>query len=260
VTRVVIVSDLHAGHRAGLTCPGWMTPESAPGVLGTFAKQQRAMWAWYSATMASLQPIDILIVNGDAMDGKGGRNKGVELITADMMAQCQIAAACIKEAKAKGVFLVTGTPYHTSPDGENWDEVLEQLVGADALDGHLFLQVEGVIFDVKHKVGSSSTPYGRHTAIAKERVWNVMWNERNGAPLANVIVRSHVHYHEFNGNPKHLSMTTPALQGMGSKFGVEQCSGIVDYGLVHFDVDGNKYGWQSHLLESKHDILRRYEK
>ena len=257
MTRVVIISDLHCGHRAGICCPGWMTPESAPGVLGTFAKQQRAMWAWYSATLASLQPIDVLIVNGDAFDGKGGRSGGGELITTDMVGQTKIAAACINEAKAKTVRLCAGTPYHCAPDGEDWEEYLGALVNAASLDGHLFTEIDGVVFDVKHKVGGSGIPHGRHTAISKERLWNLLWHERGGAPKANVFIRSHVHYHEFSGNPTHLAMTTPALQGFGSKYGERQCSGVVDIGFVHFDVEDGAWSWQAHLFQPKADLLKR---
>ena len=34
------------------------------------------MWGWYCNTLADLQPIDRLIVNGDAIDGKGERQGG----------------------------------------------------------------------------------------------------------------------------------------------------------------------------------------
>ena len=43
-------------------------------------------------------------------------------------------------------------------------------------------------------------------------------------------------------------MTTPGLQGYGSKFGARIMSGTVDIGLVHFDVYGpNQYDWDKHL-------------
>lgn len=255
--RVVILSDLHSGHRAGLTSPAWWTPESAPGVMGDFARMQRAMWRWFETTIDALHPIDTLIVNGDAIDGRGTRSGSTELITADLHAQCKIAADAIKTAKSGNVRITAGTPYHSGPDGEDWEEVLADMVGAHPMTGHLFLDVEGVVFDVKHKVGSSSVPHGRHTAISRERLWNVLWHERQGAPKADVIVRSHVHYHEFSGNPTHLAMTTPALQGWGSKYGERQCSGIVDIGLVSFDVEGGRYQWQAHLFQPKVDLLQR---
>lgn len=253
--RVVILSDLHSGHHAGLTSPIWWTPESAPGVLGVFAKQQRAMWRWYHDTIAALQPIDTIIINGDAIDGRGSRSGGTELITTDLQAQCQIAADAIKVANAKNIRITAGTPYHVSPEGEDWEDVLAKLVNAHPVKGHLFLDVEGVIFDVKHKVGASGIPHGRHTAVSKERLWNLLWHERDGAPKSDIIIRSHVHYHEFSGNPTHLAMTTPALQGYGSKYGERQCSGVVDIGFVHFDVDDGAYSWQSHLFKPKVNFL-----
>ena len=255
--RVVIVSDLHAGHHAGLTNPAFWLPEEAPGRLGSFAQQQRAIWRWYCDTIGQLQPIDTLIVNGDAIDGRGTRSGSTELVTADLKAQCMIAAAAIKEARADNVRIIAGTPYHASPEGEDWEEVLAEMVGAHPLSGHLFLDVEGVVFDCKHKVGSSSVPHGRHTAISRERLWNVLWHERQGAPKADVIIRSHVHYHEFSGNPTHLAMTTPALQGWGSKYGERQCSGVVDIGLVQFDISDGAYSWKCHLFQPVVDLLQR---
>lgn len=255
--RVVVISDLHCGHHAGLTSPIWQTPKSAPGTLGIFAKQQRALWNWYVQKLHELQPIDVLIVNGDAIDGRGGRSGGSELITTDLQAQCQIAADCIKQVKARQVRLIFGTPYHSSPDGEDWEAILADMVGAESCDGHLFLEIDGVVLDCKHKVGSSGIPHGRHTAVSKERLWNILWHERQGAPKADIIIRSHVHYHEFSGNPMHLAMTTPALQGWGSKYGERQCSGIIDIGFVHFDITGGQYSWTAHLYRPKLDILRK---
>lgn len=87
MTRLVIISDLHCGHRAGLTPPGWQTPLEAPDRLAAYARQQRVMWSWYAATIAALQPIDVLVANGDAIDGRGSRSGGTELITTDLSAQ-----------------------------------------------------------------------------------------------------------------------------------------------------------------------------
>lgn len=252
MTRLVILSDLHCGHRAGLTPPGWQTPLEAPDRLAAYARQQRVLWSWYAATIAALQPIDVLVVNGDAIDGRGSRSGGTELITTDLSAQAGMAVQCIAEAKAGAVHVVAGTPYHSGPDGEDWEERIADALGG-VFHGHLWLPINGVMFDCKHKVGSSSVPHGRHTAISRERIWNLMWHEREGAPKSDVIVRSHVHYHEYSGNPTHLAMTTPALQGWGSKYGERQCSGIVDIGLVSFDISNEgAYTWQPHLLRVKH--------
>ncbi len=210
---------------------------------------QRECWGWYERKMAALQPIDVLIVNADMIDGKGSRSGGTELITSDLRAQAEMAAACIRVAKAKTIICTHGTPYHVSADGEDMETLVADMVGA-TIGGHEWVDVNGCVFDVKHKIGSSQVPHGRHTAAAKERLWNQLWAEQDGAPKSNVILRSHVHYFAFNGDADYLAMTLPALQGFGSKFGVRQCSGLVHYGLVHFDVqDDGSYTWMPHLLK-----------
>lgn len=257
MTRLVILSDLHCGHRAGLTPPGWQSPREGNPAMVAHAQQQRLIWQFYAAELRRLQPIDVLVVNGDAIDGRGSRSGGTELLTTDLDAQSQMAVQCIAEAQAGQVHVVAGTPYHVGPDGEDWEAIIAERCGG-AFHSHLWLPINGVMFDFKHKIGSSSVPHGRHTAISRERGWNLLWHERGGAPKSDVLIRSHVHYHEYSGNPAHLAMTTPALQGWGSRYGERQCSGVVDVGFIHFDISaGGQYTWQAHILEIIHPLARK---
>ena len=103
------------------------------------------------------------------------------------------------------------------------------------------------MIDIKHHVGSSQIPHGRHTAVARDRLQNVLWAEHDEQPKANIIIRSHVHYFSFCGGSNWLAMTTPAMQGYGSKFGARRMSAPVDVGLIHFDIDEEGgYQWQAH--------------
>jgi predicted phosphodiesterase len=247
--RVVAMGDLHCGHFSGLTPPPFQyRPGLGPDYLQARGAMQRECWNWFERTVAALQPVDVLIVNGDLIDGKGSRSGGTELVTGSLDQQADMAAACIREVKAKKVFCTAGTPYHVSADGEDMEAIAAERVGA-SFSGHEWVDVNGCIFDVKHKVGGSQIPHGRHTAMARERLWNQLWAEQDGAPKANVILRSHVHYFAFNGDADYLAMALPALQGFGSKYGSRQCSGIIHFGVVHFDVDERGgYTWMPHLL------------
>lgn len=237
--RHVIVSDLHCGHMVGLTPPQWQSQ------AGELSRIQGEMWAWYTRTLESLQPINILSCNGDAIDGKGTRSGGVELLTSDRLAQADMATECLKQANAKKVVMTYGTPYHVGTEGEDFERIIADRLDAD-ISGHQWFDVNGVVFDLKHKVGSSGVPHGRHTAIARERLWNVLWSMRDYAPRSDIVIRSHVHYHAFSGDTEHLALTTPALQGPGSHYGVRQCSGIVDFGLVVFDITSKgEYTWKA---------------
>jgi hypothetical protein len=248
VVRIVIISDMHCGHRAGLTPPGYQWSEhGATEARQKFALIQKAMWSWYTSRMDALQPINRLIVNGDAIDGQSKRSGGTELITSDRDEQCDIAQACIEYTRASQVYMTRGTPYHTGQD-EDWEDVLAANIDAKHIGAHEWYDAEGVVFDCKHKVSSSVIPHGRNTGPNRDALWNVLWAERNLQPRADVFIRSHVHYHTYSGDARQLVMTTPCLQA-ASKYGSVQCSGTIDIGFIVFDVEGGEYRWHAELMD-----------
>lgn len=241
--RVVAISDLHVGHVVGLTHPDFQSDTR-------YRNVQSKLWNYYATVLDSLQPIDILFVCGDAIDGQSKRSGMTECFIPDIDDQIYAAAKAIKYARAGKIVMVHGTPYHVArDDGSDAERAIAEMVGAD-IEGHAYVDVDGVLFDLKHKVGSASNPVGRHTSVARENLWSRLWQDY-GMPRGKntVILRGHVHYHNYCGGPGWLGMTLPALQGTGSKFGVRQCSGICDYGLVSFDVDQGGYTWTPHLCE-----------
>lgn len=246
--RVVAISDLHCGHIVGLTPPAYWTHAARS---RTARAVQAELWKYFSRKLEELQPIHALLVLGDCIDGKGQRSGGTEQITTDLQEQCAMAEEAISLAKAKHIVMVHGTPFHVGADGEDYERLIAHNVGA-TIGGHEWAECHGVVFDLKHKVGSSQVPHGRHTAIARERLWNVLWQERDLAPKAQVLLRGHVHYFNYCGGSDWLGITMPALQGPGSKYGVRQCSGTVHFGLVSFDIyPGGTYSWAAHLLPVK---------
>jgi len=147
-------------------------------------------------------------------------------------------------------FLSHNTPYHTGVT-EDFERSVADAVNAK-IGGHEWIDVNGLIFDCKHKIGSSVIPHGRHTAIARDRLWNQLWSIDEQQPLADIIIRSHVHYFNYSGDADVLAMTTPALQGYGSKYGARQCSGRVDIGLVWFKIDDKgAYEWKPEIMRTE---------
>jgi hypothetical protein len=244
--RLVVLADLHSGHEFGLCPPAWWAQVDDSGArrakAGIF---QRQLWSFYTSALDALKPIDIIAVNGDAIEGKGERSGGVELITSDRHEQVAMAKEAIDYAEAPVVRLMFGTRYHTGAD-EDFEAALRNTVkGKASIHGHDFLDINGRQLDIKHKVGSSSIPHGRMTAIARARLWNVVWNsERERQPRADIIIRSHVHYFGYCGAASWLGMTTPALT-YNSAFGIRDCEGLVDVGLLVFDFeDDGSYSWR----------------
>ena len=249
--RVVVISDLHCGHQVGLTPPDWQYRKVKMDVAkqNKYADVQDQCWKFYEKTILSLQPIDILVVNGDAIDGNEPKSGGIELIHTCRDKQSTMAADAIRLAKAKQIVMTYGTGYHTGI-AEDWENNVAGLVGAKKIGAHEWIDVNGLIMDFKHKVGSSGVPHARGTSIAKAKLWNNLWALHSMQPLADVLIRSHVHYHFYVGDPHFLAMTTPALQAMGSRFGSRECEGEVHFGLVHFDiVNKENYVWHKHIAK-----------
>ena len=81
--RVVVISDLHCGSKVGLVHPAYRPPVDTYAFPGEtdLLETQTVLWNFYVTSIDALQPIHALIVNGDAIDGRGERSGGTELIT-----------------------------------------------------------------------------------------------------------------------------------------------------------------------------------
>lgn len=257
--RVLSIGDLHSGHQVGLTPPGFHPAIDDPR-QAKFAAVRAEVWGCFATIVDRYRPIDVLICNGDAIDGKGAKSGGTEQISTDRNVQVAIAKACIKFVGAEKVRMTHGTNYHVGPD-EDWEtNICAELIaeGIDAKIGaHEWYDIEGVCFDVKHKIGSSQIPHGRLTALAREILWNRQWAADGKQPRADVLLRSHAHYYEQCHHDGCLGFILPALQGFGSKFGARECSGTVHIGAVVFDVyDGKVERWTPEIIEGETQIAR----
>jgi len=264
--RVLITADRHCGHRVGLTPPGWQVknPDGEVSLLNRQAKWaeiEHSMWEWYSRTVTSLRPFHLVIDLGDMVDGPGKRSGGTELISTDHNAQIDMAIKGMTLTQSRNYCLVRGTPYHAGQDG-NWENQiashLDSLTGTDqvTIGDHEWPEVNGVIFDCKHKIGGSQIPYRNNGNLKKAFVWNALWSEYDEQPRAQIFLRGHVHWYEhteFNvaGRTVHLA-TCPPLQGMGSTYGAQQCEGHVDFGLIAIDIGPEgEIEWHSHIASLK---------
>lgn len=252
--RVVCIADLHCGHRVGLTPPEWQS--DAPG--GKYALIQSELWNAYAGWIDALKPIDFLFVNGDAVDGKGARSGGTELITSDRTKQIQMAYDCITYTGCKSIVMTYGTPYHTGDD-EDWEFVLADTINALAIKSHEWPSIDGIVFDLKHQAaGASNIPYGRGGPLGKDKLANIMWGEYDAQPQADIFIRSHTHACFSVSEPHWIGIFTPALQGAGTKFGGRRCYGRVDFGVTVFDIypgenlqDRVHWSWKTVFVQSQ---------
>jgi hypothetical protein len=246
--KIAVVADMQCGHIVGLTPPEF----SADKIHRKHAKVRKQCWEFYADQARERGPFDIVIANGDLIEGKGYRSEGVEIMLPDRMEQSKMAIRCLTEIMSPKTDLVMtyGTAYHTG-EGEDFENNIADALGAKSIGAIAHLKVEGVTFEVKHHIGSSQVPHTRHTAIARDRLWNILWSERGQLPRADVIIRSHAHYYSYAGGTDWVAMITPALQGYGTRYGARRMSGLVDFGFIVFTVDNGGFSWEPVIANIK---------
>lgn len=235
-TRVLFVSDNHSGHRAGLTPPAWSCEGGDP----QWHTLRMQCWQWWTGIIAALQPIDVAIHVGDATEGQGKRNGGVELLTPDLEQQGDIAIAAMEPVRPKrGWHMVYGTQYHTAVDGHDFDRRVAERLGADIHD-HMWLDVDGVTFDCKHHIGGSQSVNGGDSTLRNEINQAIMWHHTHDWPLCDYLIRGHVHRERVVDNCR----TLPGLQ-LWTNYGGRRCKGVVHYGVTWCDVESKEATWHS---------------
>lgn len=249
--NILGMGDTHCGSLIGLTPPAWRTPEAIDARAAAF---QRESWAWFSKVVAPYRGIDVLIANGDMIDGCGDRSGGTEEITTDRNKQAKMAAEILDLIAPKAIVATYGTGYHTGQAEDFEDHIFPQMRHRPKLcvmESEAFFEHEGVVFDVRHHIGTSSVAHGRATALLKEHVWNALLAEIGKSHRAQVIMRNHAHYFMQVFDGYRLGLILPALQGRGTKYGSRRCGGDTAFGIVPIECRrGEVVTWRAHLLNA----------
>lgn len=255
---ILAMSDKHTGHLVGLTPPSYRWSLGNSDLKSRAVAIQTECYNFYKRTVDALKPIDIVLDLGDGIEGDGHRSGGAELIIPDRSDQAKVSAQLSLLTEAPTYVMVRGTPYHGGVREEFENQIADAIREAGCMvkmGDHEWVTINGVTFDLKHKVRSSGVPAGRWGPMARSIDWSHEWQRVGDQPHADIFLRGHVHYHTFQGGADWpLGITMPALQGMGSRYGKKECEGRVHFGVISFHITAKgNYTWQAHIgqLESQ---------
>lgn len=260
--RLLVLADIHSGNPFGLTHPDSQWKDSDDPVRSKIANIQKELWDWYDRTTTEIGRVDYVVVNGDAIDGKGKKSGGTQLITTDCLEQGDMAYDVISHAKANQYFMTYGTAYHTG-EAEDFEKpiadklrLLNSEKDVPVIWDELRLDVNGVIFDFRHYIdGSASSIVSRNSAILKQQLLEMIRADIAGCQKSDVFIRSHRHqYTDASGIfPNTRVFVTPALKVAGEKYG-RVCDGVITVGLILFEVKSKKK-WSWKLFEYKMNFV-----
>ncbi len=185
-----IVSDLHCGSAWALLPKSYWSDRTPEAV--------RWLWQCWQWLIKHWPDLDLLVLNGDLIDGKQFRSRGTGLVTTSLGEQTDMAIECLAPLadKAKKVIRLEGTAYHESFEGPlgKLDTAFGIKVPKHPHQRHvrdIRLSKEAVL-NVKHKPEGEGMLY-RGTGLDRELLWATVMEVMSGIPHATHIVRSHLH-------------------------------------------------------------------
>lgn len=244
IRSVVIIADIHDGN-INAVCSPWARGYIKHPRKKHLQKKLYKAWQWCS-TQLTKPEIDLLIINGDAIDGDNRKDLGSEVWTTSMLDQLKDVEQLITSHYTfKNVIVTTGSGYHVKRGSDPLEEVLAERLATYETDGELgrklrgevlpkyFTKKEGdtrvngthyrytdykwrfkalnEIFSVTHHVSHSKVEFYRSTPLAREMVTAELDASKyspNERPT--ILIRSHTHYYCLLDFSSSTGVITPA--------------------------------------------------
>jgi hypothetical protein len=197
---------------------------------------QKRLFRLWKEVVHKVGSVDIMVINGDAVDGPNKRGMGIGAWTTDLGLQAQTAADLCKMFEVKKYIVTQGSGYHVA-ENLSADAHVAQLLGADfGTEIALNLKEEKIRLHFSHQIGVSQASWQyRTTPIARELV-SALLNEKEYGKFHGVI-RSHAHYYcgvEFGS---HFGLITPCWQLRTPYMTAKGLALLPKLGAIVLDVD-----------------------
>ena len=246
--RIGIFSDFHCGHKVGLTPPDYWS--GGKKIINRLSER----WEWFAKSLKDNGPFDAAIIMGDTVDGPGVKN-GQETIL-NMNQQVTAAAEIISKINTEKIFMVYGTPVHTTAGGGyELEKGVADILGVE-IHGQIWINADGYILDCRHHPAGNSQVYPGNPLV-KERESNLRWNREGGVqPEAQFIIRGHTHRMYTVCEPNRwMGIACPALQDYGTVYG-RRLSNTVHMGWGTLDISKGKWPrWTVYEAPKKKKIV-----
>lgn len=214
--KLLILSDGHVGSITGLWPFDFALPDGRLIGLNDGQKYLLKCWKELCGIVKEEKP-QILIVNGDWIDGTQYRSLGAEAVTTLISAQKRASIELLSPVLeiVKEIYVIQGTDYHDQRSGEAAEDIAREIGARGPHRGafsweYLDLDVGGVLLNFSHGISVTTGLY-RATALDRESLWSALAKDRLGSS-ADLIVRSHAHHYIHIESYNRHALITPCWQ------------------------------------------------
>lgn len=200
---IVVFSDTHIGSHSGLCSPKGIELDNGglqmPSLLQEYTWNCWShFWDEYVPAVTKRIPAKYITVvaNGDVIDGN--HHQAVDLVP-NVMTQERAAVDILKQiANRYRMFMVRGTEVHGGKSDQNTESIARQL-GCEMDEAgnnsvwQLWLEVEALVFQFAHHIGTTSSAAYETSAPMRELVSGLVESAQWDQRLPDVMVRSHRH-------------------------------------------------------------------
>lgn len=237
----VPTGDLHIGNVGSLCTEEVIIEPDTPSKTSTYTANeiQRDILKKWETLCDEYQKCDLLLLNGDTIDGRNYKDTGLGTWTTDVQLQAEVLAELVSWLKPREVIATSGSPYH-SDRNPNMDKIACEMCGGTFKGGYASININGCRIHAQHKTTvSKSTWQYRATPIARAMVLAELASDVYGH--YDIALKSHVHWFNYVGFSHSLGMVLPCWKAYDA-FGdtnIEFVDPAVGYVVFEIDHDGS---------------------
>ena len=238
---ILLLSDLHVGSLWGLWPPDFEADDPRGDNRLKFVQNhtQKQLWKHWK-TMADKVKPEIIIFNGDLIDGQQRRSVGREVVTSRIEMQVAACTDIIRTLPEAPMYFTQGTDYHEMPDGSAAEYYIAKELGGEFGDD-LLIDECGIRMHVGHAISTSQSSWQYWTtALARDLLLLALHSADQKYGHVDVAVRSH--RHNFCGAifKNQIGVITPAWQTRTPYAVKKDLVSPPDIGYVQLHVEDKK--------------------
>jgi hypothetical protein len=255
--RVLVIGDTHIGSDVALS-PEEIELDS--GNVISANEIQLAILNDYREMIDDVGVVDLLILNGDLVDGTNYYGEGAGCLTTSMDTQAEIAAQLLSEIKFRKVVGCRGTTYHGKKN-PNLDKKVIEALGGVCMD-EVSINIEKTRIYANHRTPVRMSQWdSRPQSIAKD----ILLAELNEMDFGHydIICKSHAHYYIGLDQGTSVGFVCPCWKGRDefAKGSVNPFAFNPSIGYVMFDInyDGS-FSWSRSVKRLKgNNSIKTYD-
>lgn len=246
--RVLVIGDTHVGSDVALA-PEELRLESNNRILAN--EIQLAILQEFYDMVDDVGTVDLLILNGDLVEGTNYYGEGAGCLTTNMNKQVETAIDLLSEIKFRKVVGCRGTAYHGKKNPNMDGQVIAGL-GGTCMD-EVSIQVGKTRIYANHRTPVRMTQWeSRPQSIAKD----LLLNELNQMDFGHydIVCKAHVHYYIALDYGKSIGFICPCWKGRDefAKGATNPFAFNPSIGYIMFDIENDgSFAWTKSVKNLK---------